>query len=316
MFRDTLAGMSDLPVPAPSPVSIDLDCLERLALSGISAPNSRRAYSHALADFVCWYRAGARGPLSKLLVQDYRAQLESRGLAPATINIRLSAIRRLAGAAADAGLLPADVAASVASVSGARKLGARAGNWLTREQASALLQAPAADTLKGTRDRALLALLIGCGLRRAEIAGLDLAAIQQRDGRWVIVDLVGKGRRVRTVPIPNWTKAILDRWLAPAQIRDGKVFRPIDKAGRLAGDSITPKVVWWIVLHYAVPLGFGNLAPHDLRRTCAKLCRASGGDLEQIQLLLGHASIQTTERYLGTRQNLTDAVNDHLGLEL
>jgi integrase len=63
-------------------------------------------------------------------------------------------------------------------------------------------------------------------------------------------------------------------------------------------------------------LGFENLAPHDLRRTCAKLCRASGGDLEQIQLLLGHASIQTTERYLGTKQNLANAVNDHLGIEL
>jgi integrase len=75
-------------------------------------------------------------------------------------------------------------------------------------------------------------------------------------------------------------------------------------------------VIWWIVLGYARVLGLGNLAPHDLRRTCAKLCRASGGELEQIQLLLGHASIQTTEQYLGTRQNLADAVNDHLGVDL
>ena len=58
-----------------------------------------------------------------------------------------------------------------------------------------------------------------------------------------------------------------------------------------------------------------TLAPHDLRRTCAKLCRKSGGDLEQIQMLLGHASIQTTERYLGSRQNLKEAVNDRLGLD-
>lgn len=79
---------------------------------------------------------------------------------------------------------------------------------------------------------------------------------------------------------------------------------------------MTTKVIWWIVLSYASARGLRNLAPHDLRRTCAKLCRASGGELEQIQLLLGHASIQTTEQYLGTRQNLADAVNDHLGVEL
>lgn len=73
---------------------------------------------------------------------------------------------------------------------------------------------------------------------------------------------------------------------------------------------------WYVVLDYATRLGFKNLAPHDLRRTCAKLCRAAGGELEQIQLLLGHASVQTTEKYLGTVQNLTDAPNDHIRLHL
>jgi len=78
---------------------------------------------------------------------------------------------------------------------------------------------------------------------------------------------------------------------------------------------MTEKAVWWIVLHYAKQLGFENLAPHDLRRTCAKLCRESGGELEQIQLLLGHASVQTTERYLGTKQDLSHAPNDKIRLE-
>ena len=70
------------------------------------------------------------------------------------------------------------------------------------------------------------------------------------------------------------------------------------------------------MIKYARQTGLVNkLAPHDMRRTCAKLCRAAGGDLEQIQFLLGHASIQTTERYLGSRQNLKEAVNDRLGLD-
>ena len=132
----------------------------------------------------------------------------------------------------------------------------------------------------------------------------------------MIADLVGKGKRVRTVPVPAWTKMLIDQWLAAAEVCEGKLVRPIDKKGRLAGESVTPKVIWWIVLGYARQLGLAHLAPHDLRRTCAKLCRASGGELEQIQLLLGHASIQTTEQYLGTRQNLVEAVNDCLGLEL
>jgi len=300
----------------PAHAASDLDRLKRLVLAGISSPNSRRAYGKALEDFLGWYRAGPRGPFSKLIVQEYRTRLEQQSLAPSTINIRLTAVRRLAAEAADAGFLAPEIAAAIEKVRGARKLGVRTGNWLTKEQASALLRAPNAESLKGKRDRAILGLLVGCGLRRSEIASLDIAAIQQREARWVIADLIGKGKRVRTVPVPAWTKMLIDQWLAAAGIREGKLVRPIDKKGRLVGDSVTPKVIWWIVLGYARQLGLANLAPHDLRRTCAKLCRASGGELEQIQLLLGHASIQTTEQYLGTRQNLVEAVNDRLGLDL
>jgi integrase len=162
----------------------------------------------------------------------------------------------------------------------------------------------------------LLALLIGCGLRRSEIAALEFENIEQREGRWVLPDLRGKGGRVRTVPVPAWVKKVLDEWLSTARLTSGKVFRAIDKKGRIWGEGITSKVVWWVVLKYAKQVGIPKLAPHDLRRTCAKLCRAAGGDLEQIQLLLGHASIQTTEQYLGTKQNLIEAVNDRLGIEV
>lgn len=293
----------------------DLDRLKRLVLSGISSPHSHRAYTKALEDFVRWYQAEPRGPLSKLVVQEYRAQLERLSLAPSTINVRLTAVRKLAAEAADAALLSAEAAAGVQKVRGARKLGLRTGNWLTQEQARQLLRAPDAATLKGKRDRAILGLLLGCGLRRSELAALEIGDIQQREARWVIVDLVGKGKRVRTVPVPAWSKILLDAWFLAAGFEAGRVVRPINKTGRLVGESVTPKVIWWTVLGYARELGFPPLAPHDLRRTCAKLCRASGGELEQIQLLLGHASVQTTEQYLGTRQNLAHAVNDRLGLE-
>jgi site-specific recombinase XerD len=307
---------SNLPVLVSPQPDFDLERLQRLLLAGIAAPNSRRAYARALTDFMGWYGQEPRGPFSRLVVEEYRTHLSTRGLAPSTINVRLSAIRKLAEQAAEAGLLSSERALGIQKLKGARKLGIRAGNWLTKEQASQLLHAPDIETLNGKRNRALLALLLGCGLRRTELANLTFNNVQQREGRWVLPDLVGKGGRIRTVPLPAWVKAAIDAWATAAELSDGRVFRAIDKSGRIWGEGITAKVIWWVVLRYAKEVGIAKLAPHDLRRTCAKLCRAAGGDLEQIQLLLGHASVQTTEQYLGTKQNLMEAVNDRLGLEL
>ncbi len=185
--------------------------------------------------------------------------------APSTINVRLSAIRKLASQAAEAGLLSNDLASGIQRLKGARKLGVRAGNWLTKEQASELLHSPDTGTLKGKRDRALLALLIGCGLRRSEMAALSFENIEQREGRWVLPDLVGKGGRVRTVPLPAWVKSGIDAWSSAAGLCEGKVFRSIDKKGLVWGQGITAKVIWWVVLRYAKKVGIPKLAPHDLR---------------------------------------------------
>ena len=115
--------------------------------------------------------------------------------------------------------------------------------------------------------------------------------------------------------MPAWVKLLLDAWLERAQIAAGPIFRPVNKGGRVLASRISEDTVWKVVRRYGAGIGQPELAPHDARRTCAKLCRAAGGELEQIQLLLGHASVLTTERYLGTRQNLVQAVNDHLPLE-
>jgi integrase len=160
----------------------------------------------------------------------------------------------------------------------------------------------------------MLAMLIGCGLRRSELLTLTLESIQQREEHWVIADLVGKGGHVRTVPIPMWVKTAMDAWTA-AGITRGVVFRAINKAGRIWGNGMSPKVLWDLVRSAAVRAGIEKLAPHDLRRTCARLCHLVGGELDQIQFLLGHVSIQTTERYLGCKQKLRCAVNDRLEIE-
>lgn len=116
--------------------------------------------------------------------------------------------------------------------------------------------------------------------------------------------------------MPNWTKKAIDEYAAAAGLSDGNVFRPVNKGGRITHDSMTEQAIYNLVSEYAGGLGFDGIAPHDLRRTFAKLAHKGGSGLDQIQLSLGHSSIQTTERYLGVEQDLTDAPCDHLGLRL
>jgi integrase len=195
-------------------------------------------------------------------------------------------------------------------------LGQKSGNWLTRNQAQELVNAASKADLRGWRDGAILGLLLGCGLRRSEVVGLTLDQLQTRDGRWVIVDLIGKGRRLRTVPVPLWSKQLLDAWLRQSGVSEGRVFRRVSKVGKRQEGGVTANVVWYAVKRCARQAGIANLAPHDLRRTCARLCHDCSGELEQIRFLLGHASVQTTERYIGSKQKLQDAVNDRFGISV
>jgi site-specific recombinase XerD len=288
----------------------DLDQAKSAVLNSLPSKESQRGYRHAIDEFIAWYCSEPRLSFSKSVVTRYRIHLESRELAPGTINGRLAAVRRLAYEAADAGLLTPDLAAGIRRVKGPKNLGVRLGNWLTTDQARALWQVPDANTLKGKRDRALLGLLLGCGLRRKEAAELDLVRLQRRDDHWAIVDLVGKARHVRTVPVPDWVKNAIDAWLVSAGVSEGRVFRCVCRAGKTWGGGVTERVVWHVVKECAKRAAIENLAPHDLRRTCARLCRDAGGELDQIQFLLGHVSVQTTERYLGCKQRIRGAVND------
>jgi site-specific recombinase XerD len=288
----------------------------RMVLDGLPSEHSRRAYGRALSDFFMWHRGVGRPQLSKAVVQRYAAELRDAGMAPSSVNQRLSAIRKLAAEAADNGALDPQVANGIRAVKGARREGRRTGNWLTREEAQDWLGAPDKRTTKGRRDRALLAVLIGCGLRRAEAAALTFEHIQQRDGRWVLVDLIGKRDKIRSVPMPNWAKAAIDEWSRASGLTQGLVFRAVNKGDRVNGDGITPQAIYNIIVGYAEGLRKKGVAPHDLRRTFAKLAHKGGAAIDQIQLSLGHESIQTTEDYLGVEQDLTDAPCDHLGLRM
>lgn len=292
----------------------DLDQVKSAVLNSLSSVDAQRGYRHAIDEFVDWYCSEPRLSFSRPVVIRYRMHLESRQLASGTINLRLGAVRRLAYEAADSGLLSSDLASGIRRVKGVKKIGVRLGNWLTAEQSQRLWQAPDGNRLKEKRDRALLAVLLACGVRRHEAVKLDFDHIQQREEHWAIVNLKGKGGHTRTVPMPVWVKNVLDQWAEAANISSGRLFRRVHKAGKTSGQTLTEKTVWH-VREYAGKAGIDRLAPHDLRRTCARLCHTAGGELEQIQFLLGHVSIQTTERYLGCKQRIQDAVNDQIGIE-
>jgi site-specific recombinase XerD len=290
--------------------------MKSLVLNSVSSPITKRVYNMALDEFFSWYGREPRPGFSKATVNAWRVTLDERGLGSSSIIVRMSAIRKLAVEATDNGLLAPELAAGIQRVKSAKSIGVRAGNWLSLKQAQALLNAPDISTLKGLRDRAIIAVLLGCALRRSEVASLTMGHIQQRDGRWCIVDLYGKHGRVRTIPMPTWVKVAIDAWTAPAGVVDGYVFRPVIRGDQVRGDVLSEKVVWQMLRPYAKAAGVAGIAPHDCRRSCAKFCRAAGSELEQIQLLLGHASVQTTERYLGTKQDLVHAPNDGIKLRV
>src|SRR5271157_130527 len=225
--------------------------LKTLVLDSVSSPITKRVYNPGLDEFFAWYGREPRPGFTKATVNAWRAELEARGLGSVSINVRITAVRKLAVEAADNGLLAPDLAAGITRVKGAKSTGVRVGNWLSVQQAQTLLNAPDVTTKKGLRDRAMLAVLLGCGLRRSEVAALTLHHIQQRDNRWCIVDLVGKHGRVRTIPVPTWVKVAIDAWTAVAGLTEGHVLRRIARGDQVRNEPMSEKVVWQLLRPYA-----------------------------------------------------------------
>src|SRR5580698_10187143 len=162
----------------------DLEQSRSAVLNSLTSPNSQRAYDHAIRDFIEWYCSEPRLAFNRTVVTRYRSNLEQERYAASTINLRLAAVRRLAYEAADAGLLSPDQAAGIRRVKGVKKHGVRLGNWLTSEQGKRPLAVFDRGTVRGKRDDAMIAVLLRCGLRRAELATVTLEHLQQREEHW------------------------------------------------------------------------------------------------------------------------------------
>jgi integrase len=300
------------------------DCFDRT----LRSPHSRRAYTLALRAFAAWVEAERpSAPLTVELAQAYRRWFEAQPVgsqtgsgrvrSAASVNLFLTALRKYTDDLRRTGQLERIVAEDLRRERTQKGIGSTKGNWLSVAEARALLdaplRAPAVHPRRAQRDRALLAFLLGCALRRGEVAWVQVDSFELVEARWVLRNLIGKGLRRRTVPVPAWVKVHVDAWVEAAGLTSGPLFRNMRKGGVVLDTPLADNAIWELVKTYsqqAFPEKKGGVAPHDLRRTCAHLCREEGGELEQIQALLGHSSIATTERYLGTVQKLARAVND------
>ncbi len=200
------------------------------------APTTRRVYSACIARFVRWCsdytaeHAFAREAGAGLTREHVAAWLDSEtagGASAVASNQALSAVKRLAHEAASLGWLPWETSVQIAGLKSRKYRGVRSGRWLTIGQVRQLMSLPDRQTVRGRRDAAVLALLIGCGLRREEACGLTVDQLAQYPDGWRLVNLVGKGNRVRTVSAPSWVVREVQGWLTLAGVTDGKILRRV-----------------------------------------------------------------------------------------
>ncbi|MEM9773070.1 MAG: tyrosine-type recombinase/integrase [Chloroflexota bacterium] len=311
-------------------------------LNTTKSKNTKIAYRTALSDFLAWFHESSFSDLNPAAINGYIQFLRDVDKSRSTINQRLSAIKKLAKQLSANGLIEPIVAWGISQIESEPIRGQNIGVWLTAAQAQALILLPIRrledpkgriGSLRSLRDQAIIACFIGAGLRRSEVANLTFEHIQQRDGRWAIVNLEGKGGRIRSIGIPLFIYEAIERWAIAAGLNlesDEKIFKAIKKGkyGELAGSitaggpkpyitdgGLTPQAVYKIIKFYAAHLGI-DIAVHDLRRTAANLMLRSGADIRQIQQLRGHKSITTTERYLAPMISVENSAADFIHISL
>ncbi len=299
-----------------------LDQARQTYLAGM-APNTRRAYGSRLKSFFEWRERQPQAPLVAQL-KEYVSHLQEAGLAPRSVQAHLNTIKGLLRIAA---ALEPSLAAGLPQLELVKAPPVRGevqGRRLTSQQARTLLQAPGTETAKGLRDSAILGLLLVLGLRRSEICNLTWGHIAELEGHRVIANLKGKHGRVRTLKLPVWLWRLVAAWGEEAQLQidnpEARVFLPMTKGGVIirsrARRGMTPHAIYKLVNYYTGKFDLPPVKPHDLRRTAALLARRGGASIEQVQLMLGHASPQTTSNYIGESLNLDDNAVDYSPLRL
>ena len=282
--------------------------------ANISNPRTRRAYQGDIREFMAF--VGIRGVGEFRLVTRahalaWRKELERRGHAAATIRRKLSALASLFDHLCERNAVP------FSPLRGVKRPASDTNEGKTPAigdgQARALLNAPAADTLKGKRDRAILAVLLYHGLRRAELCALRVGDLEDRRGIKHL-RVHGKGSKIRFVPAHPAALARIEEYLDAAGHKEdeaGPLFRPIknNRSGGL-GTALTPGGVYVaVVCYYAAAAGISvrGFGPHALRATAATNALDHEADIAKVQEWLGHANIATTRLYDRRRMRPEDS---------
>ncbi|MBN1430650.1 MAG: site-specific integrase [Anaerolineae bacterium] len=290
-------------------------------VAGMS-PNTQRAYASRLNAFLEW--RDAQQPASFVThLKQYVAYLrEDQNLSPRSVQAHINTIKGMlrTAAALEPSLAPGLPQLDLVKAPQVR--GEVQGRRLTAQQARLLLNAPGKDTIKGIRDSAILGLLLTLGLRRSEVCTLTWEHITEIDGHKVIANLKGKHGRIRTLKLPVWLWRLLNDWGKGAGLDMADlthhVFVPITKDGRVLTRraGLTPHAIYKLINAYTAMTALPPVKPHDLRRTAALLARRGGATIEQVQLMLGHASPQTTSNYIGETLDLDDNAVDYSPLRI
>lgn len=278
------------------------------AMAGIANIHTRRAYTRALRQFFAWREAQGGLRINRITVQAYRTSLVQAGAGPATITTVLAAIRKLTSEALMCGGISEVDAAGIRQVPGIESMGHKAGQWLSMDQVKRMMAAIPRETLRGSRDYAALAMLIGCGLRRGEAVSARVDQLVLREGRFCLLDMTRKRGRVQTIPVQMWVAQAITTWVGKSGISDGPILRGINKYGVIL-QALSTAQLYRIVASSAARIGV-KLAAHDCRRTFAGLVESAGADMRSIQSALGHSSITTTEKYLEPIRSMRHAACD------
>jgi len=301
--------------------------LDKAALTLVKGKttNTKRAYLLHWDQFRDWWQGHPGESMLDTLLDYVEYMVDVQDFAPRTIGSKLAAVK---GVFRTAAALNPDLSRYLPQmdlVRGPTVSGAIQGQRLDPKQTRALLNAPGTETPKGIRDTAILSSMAIMAMRRSELCMLTWGHLQTLDGYPVIANLKSKHGHVRTIKLPDWLSDLFQLWrvdLTEARQRvledDERVFIPIAKGGRIVveAESMTPQAIYKLVSHpgygYVAKCGLPSIKPHDLRRTAALLARRGGASIEQVQILLGHASPHTTSNYIGEVLDLTDHAIDYI----
>jgi integrase/recombinase XerD len=273
-----------------------------VVLASCRAYTTKQRYTRKLSLYFAWWNSVGQPRFCRDTVQNYMATLNSQASFQRMHS--LTALKKLASEAFYRQLIDQHTLKGIEMIESPKVCGSRQGKRLSVEEITAALAKPD-DSMAGKRDRLALALMFYAGLRRAEACTVTVAHLQVIEGRPVIANLIGKGERVRTVPIPQQVMDWAQEWIKLSGVR-GVLLRSINRWGQVSKTPMSPDSLYLISMKYA------GVACHDLRRTMGSLARKAGVELDQIQQVYGHADIRTTQGYIGGTLNLKNAVCDSL----